>query len=279
MKTLKDHVILYDAVCPMCNLYTKGFLQYGMLEKNGRLPYQAMPDNIACSVDKVRMVNEIALVNTESGEVVYGVESLTKIIGNAFPKLQFLFRCETFNKTIDKLYKFVSFNRRVIAPNKKDEVNFSALDPSFHKTYRIAYLVFAWLTTAFVLYKYSLRLPAIMPLSNIYREFFICGGQIVWQGMVVGLVRKTARWDYLGNMMTISLAGAVLLLFGLTVGKATGLHNVYVYAGWFIGAVILMFLEHLRRTRLLNLNSVLSATWVLYRVLVLLTILFLSYVK
>jgi predicted DCC family thiol-disulfide oxidoreductase YuxK len=30
MKTLKDHVILYDAECPMCKVYTHAFTTTGM---------------------------------------------------------------------------------------------------------------------------------------------------------------------------------------------------------------------------------------------------------
>src|SRR5689334_9317898 len=121
MKTLKDHVILYDSVCPMCNLYTKGFIEAGMLEQNGRLPYQQIPDKISCLVDQKRFVNEIALVDTSSGNVYYGVESLLRIIGHSVPLLMPLFKMKVFIKMADKLYKFISFNRRVIAPQEKDE--------------------------------------------------------------------------------------------------------------------------------------------------------------
>ncbi len=35
MKTLHNHVIFYDADCPMCNLYTNAFVKTGMLDSNG----------------------------------------------------------------------------------------------------------------------------------------------------------------------------------------------------------------------------------------------------
>jgi predicted DCC family thiol-disulfide oxidoreductase YuxK len=40
MKTLKDHTLLYDATCPMCRLYTRAFVSSGMLDQEGRAPYQ-----------------------------------------------------------------------------------------------------------------------------------------------------------------------------------------------------------------------------------------------
>ncbi len=38
MKTLRNHTLIYDKECPMCNLYSKGFIQSGMLDENGRKP-------------------------------------------------------------------------------------------------------------------------------------------------------------------------------------------------------------------------------------------------
>ena len=85
MKTLKNHTILYDEVCPMCNAYTSAFVKTGMLDKDGREPYQNMSCNYASKVDTLRAVNEIALVNKETGEVEYGIRSLFIILGNSFP--------------------------------------------------------------------------------------------------------------------------------------------------------------------------------------------------
>jgi predicted DCC family thiol-disulfide oxidoreductase YuxK len=279
MKTLKDHVILYDAVCPMCNLYTKGFVKTGMLDENGRIPYQTMPDNLACLVDKKRSVNEIALVHTSSGEVYYGVESLMRIIGHSLPFLRPLFRCNLFIKIADMLYKFISFNRRVIMPSKKDEVSDDNLDPSFHRGYRIAYLFFTWLLTAFVLHKYSHRLADILPAKSFIRELLVCGGQMVWQGLAIKLLAKEKSWDYLGSLMTISFAGAGSLCIIMLAGKLFQLQNPIWYGSLFFLVVGLMLLEHIRRTKLLGLSWKMSVSWVLYRFFVLFITLSPNYVK
>jgi len=36
MKTLKNHTLIYDNECPMCTMYSKGFIHAGMLDENGR---------------------------------------------------------------------------------------------------------------------------------------------------------------------------------------------------------------------------------------------------
>ena len=271
MKTLRDHIILYDEECPMCNLYTKAFVQSGMLDQAGRACYQKMPESLACNVDKQRAVNEIALVNKKTGEVQYGIRSLFTIIGNALPLLKILFAFTPFLWFMSKVYAFVSYNRRVIIPpSSLDPVH---IQPSFRLHYRISYLLCTWLATALVLSSYAHLLAGVVPVGNIFREYMICGGQIIWQGIITSLFFRKKTWDYLGNMMTISFAGALLLTPGLLLAKLFDLSPVF-YTLYFLAVAALMLFEHIRRTQLLRLGWMLTCTWVAYRLLVLLSILF-----
>ncbi|SDH43580.1 hypothetical protein SAMN04487996_13726 [Dyadobacter soli] len=69
-------------------------------------------------------------------------------------------------------------------------------------------------------------------------------------------------------MMTISLAGALALL---PVAALCAWFNL----GWqeggfgFLLVVFLMFLEHLRRCKLLEVGYLMTASWVLYRIAIL----------
>ena len=36
MKTLENQTLLYDEDCPLCSVYTTGFIKNGMLDVNGR---------------------------------------------------------------------------------------------------------------------------------------------------------------------------------------------------------------------------------------------------
>ena len=116
MKTLKDHVILYDSECPMCKVYAHAFTSTGMLDNEGRAPYQDMPAFACPLVDQQRAVNEIALVDKVTGEVNYGIDSLFKVIGHSFPVLAPLFAFPPFVWLMQKLYAFISYNRKVIIP-------------------------------------------------------------------------------------------------------------------------------------------------------------------
>lgn len=269
MKTLKDHVILYDAVCPMCNLYTGAFVKSRMLDGNGREPYQNMDCVLKNLVDTKRAVNEIALVNRNTGKVVYGVRSLFKILEHSFPVFRPLFRFRPFIWLMSRIYSFISYNRRVIMP-AVDEGS-REHDPSFNRKYRSLYLLVTWLLTATLLYSYSHLLEGIVPPSDFYREFLVCGGQMVWQGLILFLIDRKKIWDYLGTMMTVSFAGGLLL--GLISLLGGWVDEPLFYAGAFLSVAGLMLLEHIRRTKILRITAIMTLTWVAYRVLLLFIIL------
>ncbi|WP_316844620.1 DUF393 domain-containing protein [Pedobacter psychrodurus] len=265
MKTLNNHVILFDNECPMCYAYTKAFVKTGMLAEDGREAYQQMPDHICPQVDRQRAANEIALVNTENGEVSYGIQSLFKIIAHAMPFFKPLFLFGPFVYLMRKFYAFISYNRKVIIPAA---VKANSIQPSFKLHYRLAYLLFTWLLTAYVLTAYAHLLTSFVPLGSPYREYLICGGQMIFQGSIILFYKKGKLWDYLGNMMTISFAGSLLLLPALLLGECLSMPGIF-FILYFLMVAGLMFLEHLRRSKLLKLGWIMSLTWALYRLIVL----------
>jgi len=269
MKTLSNHIILYDAECPMCKMYTKAFTKSGMLDNGGRASYQNMPEAACPVVDRQRAVNEIALVNTQTGEVSYGIQSLFKIIGNSWPLFKPLFNFGPFVWVMKKVYAFISYNRRVIIPATHLE---QGIQPEFKLGYRLAYLLFTWLIVGSILTAYAHHLTPLVPLGNPLREYYICGGQVLFQGIVISFYAPVKRWEYLGKMMTISLAGALLLLPILLLAKFVAI-NPLICTLCFLAVAGLMFLEHIRRTKLMQLGWLLTISWVVYRLLLLAIIL------
>jgi hypothetical protein len=251
-------------------MYTQVFVESGMLDNDGRTAYQELPAQTCPMLDRKRAVNEIALVNQETGEVTYGVESLFKVFGASFPVLKPLFLFGPFVWLMSKIYAFIAFNRRVIIPVPVAANSFK-LQPTFKLNYRVAYLFVTWLLTAIVLSAYAHLMPGLLPEGSAYREYLVCGGQIFFQGAIISIVHKNKRWDYLGNMMTISFGGALLLLPVLLLAQWLSLP--LFCAAWFMAVAGMMLLEHIRRSKLLELGWILTSSWVLYRILVLLFIL------
>lgn len=265
MKTLSNHLILFDEECPMCMGYTQLFVKTGMLNQEGRVAYQKMPAEVCPIIDRQRAVNEIALVNIQNGEVTYGIKSIFKVIGHSLPFLKPLFTFSPFIWLMEKFYAFISYNRKVIIPAA---IKKEGLQPSFKLSYRLIYLLVTWLVTAYILTDYATLLTDFVPLGGRYREYIICEAQIAFQGLIIFFYKREKFWDYLGNMMSISCAGALLLGIGLLAAKILTLPAIS-FLFYFMVIAGLMLLEHLRRSKLLALGFLLSITWVIYRLVVL----------
>lgn len=272
MTTLKNHSLLYDTNCPLCSAYTKGFIKAGMLDKHGRISYEDGLEKYAAYVDADRSRHEIALINTVNGNVRYGIDSLVYIINAKFPFLKPLLNNGVLLFLLKKLYAFISYNRKVIAPSAT--YLSQRCVPDFNITYRVLYILFSAAVTSTVLLYYSQRLNTLIPPSNLWREYAICFGQIAFQGGILLLLktRKELLLDYLGNMMTVSLIGSLLLMPLVMIHHFISFAPL-AYLAYFAGVVLFMFLQHQKRVVWLNAPHWLSYSWVIYRCLVLFIIL------
>ena len=264
MNTLKNHVLIYDKDCPLCQIYTGAFINANMLDENGRQDFCTLAPSAYPHMDSKRSRDEIALINTQTGHITYGIDSLFKILSNNFPILKWIFNSKTFHYFMSKLYSFVSFNRKVIAPANVFELPGSCT-PSFNLKYRWAYIIVSWMFTSFVLSRFAVKLEPLVPPTNVFREWLICGGQIIFQSIVLSFMRKDRLVHYLGNMMTVSNMGALLLIPALILT----LVNPLFYVIWFALVVTYMLYEHNRRTTILELPVWITLSWVLYRLLIL----------
>jgi hypothetical protein len=216
-------------------------------------------------------------VNRETGEVKYGLDSLLMVLGNRFRWLGAIAGTQPLKFFIQKFYNFISYNRKVIMPAPPKASGMYDCTPTFKLKYRLAYIMVVWLLTSLTLVEYSQLLRVFIPATDFFREFLICGGQVVFQTVSVGLVAWAQRremngqklMDYLGNMMTVSMFGAILLLPALLIGNLiSGIHAV-AFLVYFMAVVFVMLYEHARRMEILGLGWWPSMSWVLYRILVL----------
>ncbi|KQT22579.1 hypothetical protein ASG22_15090 [Chryseobacterium sp. Leaf405] len=261
MKTLKNHILIYDNECPMCNIYSKGFIKSGMLDESGREAFTELSFKNKNLIDFNRAKNEIALVDHEKNTVIYGLDSLLLIIGNSFPTLEKIARIKPFYWFFKKLYSFVSYNRKQIIPSKKDSTE-EACVPDFNLKYRLAYIAFVVIFSAYILSVFSTKLGLGLS-QNFWREFAICLGQIIWQTIFLKTYLKDKVWNYLGNMMTVSLIGTLLLVPSLFLNLSSVFSIIY-----FAIVVFIMFLEHIRRCRILQLNFIPTFSWMIFRMIV-----------
>lgn len=271
MKTLQNQTLLYDKDCPLCNVYTSGFIKAKLLDNNGRKAYCELKSEDYDYVDLKRATNEIALVDTKNKTVIYGIDSMLKVIGNAIPLIEKIGNIKPVKFCLKKLYSFISYNRKVIIPSKVNQNNKLQCVPDFNYKYRYIYMLFATLVTSIVLFKFS-KTISIIPNSNFLREGLIALGQIGFQGLFISKLKFQKQLTYFGNLMTISLMGSLILIPILIINSFISLPEI-VLLSWFGLTVSLMLFEHIRRIKILALPKSLSLTWVVYRVFVLVLIL------
>lgn len=271
MKTLNNHTLIYDKDCPLCQVYTSGFIKSKMLDTNGRKAFSTINTNDLEHIDINRASNEIALIDTKNKTVYYGINSLLKVIGHSFPIIEKIGNLKPINFLLKKLYSFISYNRKVIIPSKNITEGKLQCTPTYSFKYRLLYLLFTVIVTTLVLFKFSKLIPNF-PNSTIEREFVLAFAQIIFQGLFILKLEKKVILNYLGNLMTVSLMGSLILIPLLLINSVTKvpeLTNLLCF-GLTVG---FMFLEHVRRIKLLKLPSYLSYSWVIYRIIALLIIL------
>jgi hypothetical protein len=206
------------------------------------------------NLDKSR--HEIALVNKNSTEVYYGVDSLMKIIGSKLPLFDFLFNRDYIKFFIKPVYNFVSYNRHIIIPRPIKAINLCT--PDFSYFWRIMYMVMSILLTSFVLNNY------FQNTVPYYVDVLVILIQLVLQTMVYGSKNSKSIFDYLGNNCTVMNLGSILLVPGLVIQHWI---NDAIFDQTYLALVAcILFIEHHRRIKLRDLPIRLSISWLLFRI-------------
>lgn len=205
MKTLENQTLLYDEDCPLCRVYTSGFIKAGMLDENGKKPYCQLSDEEQNYIDVKRASNEIALVDNQNRTVIYGIDSLLKVIGFSFPWMEKIGNLKPIKYFLKKLYSFISYNRKVIIPSKiKKEIKLQCV-PDFNFKYRILYILFAVITSSFLINKFN--------TSFIFSKIILFTAVLLLiQSILLFKFSKEIKLIYLGNFATSILFGSLLLL-------------------------------------------------------------------
>lgn len=143
-------VLVYDDACPLCSAYTNAFVKTGILQPAGRKCFAKLDTSVAEHIDMARGSNEIPLVNMETGEVKYGIEAMTDLLGARWPWITKLLSVKWIHWFFLKLYKLISYNRRVITATAFTQGNFNCT-PDFNYKYRFAFMLMGLLFNSLML--------------------------------------------------------------------------------------------------------------------------------
>ncbi len=194
---LAEKVILYDDSCPLCQLYTEGFVRLGVLPRAGRVAFGQAPKQcpeVFKRLDVERGRVAIPLIDRTTGEILYGLDALFLLIGHKAAWLRPVLHQRWLKATIWPLYRLLSYNRRQIAGCAPPTTLFDCR-PERHLGWRTA-----WLAIALTGWLVSVTAHALAPVLAIAALHLLGGLFVVRCG-----------WDALGSFATNCLVFAILL--------------------------------------------------------------------
>ncbi|GAB4022389.1 thiol-disulfide oxidoreductase DCC family protein [Spirosoma koreense] len=250
-------LIIYDGSCPMCRLYTKGIVA---TDKSGSLMRmsndQIKQEAILNRLDRQRARHEIPLVDLDGGETLYGVDTWAYALGQPNPSIQKLLSIHWFRALLQKLYAFISYNRRIIITSPPGRWQLLDLQPAFNPGQRLAFIgiVFSLVAALFLSGRVSVWPPA---------AFALVISQLTLTGIYLFVLQPGEGFekilDYAGHLgMSLLVGSSVMALSSLLGWTTLGLMG---YA--------LMIGQHFIRTYRLGLNPWLSVCFTVLALLLL----------
>lgn len=172
--TTNNKVIVYDDNCPLCNAYTSAFVKIGLLEANGRKAFSQATDSIMCKLDTHKSKNEIPLLDTATNQTWYGLDAMLEVISVKFPLVKRVANIKPVKWFLQRLYKLISFNRKVIVAVPKTNSKYDCT-PDFNVKYRFVFLLFVTLFTIACIkplyYFFNVQTVTNIALQQVYIGF------------------------------------------------------------------------------------------------------------
>ena len=139
--------------------------------------------------------------------------------------------------------------------------------------FKIATIIFCIGVTALALNQYAQLIQHLITIKYNWRfELFMVTGMLFFQYPFIYKKTWILKLDYYFNMLLVSLIGSLLLLPLLILNHYSN-HSDTFNLLYFFTVVLIMFFDHKRRVTKLDLPSLISYTWVLYRIFILIFIL------
>lgn len=238
-------VIIYDASCPMCSLYTRGMVTDDHSNQLTRMSSGQLTQDMIGRLDPQRARHEIPLIDLDGGETLYGVDTWVYAAGQRNKQIEQLLSTGWLKSILQKLYAFISYNRRIIITSAPGRWNLMDLQPDFHAGYRLAFItvISVLIGSLSAAVNFPIRLPEAIAL-------------VLGQLTIVCLYLLRRHADNFSQMMLDYMGhfGMSLLLGILVSGSCIALG----YASLSPLGYALMIGQHFIRTYWLGFNPWLS---------------------
>lgn len=263
--------LMYDEFCSMCRWYSQRMVDFGLIAREERKSVQVcMADNEMPLIDFNQAMNKIAYYNADKNQIFYGIDSILEIISHKYPRLVNVFRWKPIIFLLNIFYNLISYNRRIIAPTRM--CNDESCTPTRSWSNRILYIIVCWMMVVAIAKVFStIPLQVSFRWPFVYIEGLTFIGQFIIQGIVLWVIGRRYYYDYFGHLAHVSLIGS-LYLFCLFLGlKLMYFLEMPITTPAIVSLIIvqsIMFFKHRQRVKSHNFPLILIFTWLLYRAVV-----------
>ena len=228
----------------MCSWYTGKMVNAGMLENNGRVPFEQLDLDNQCRLDLKRARHEIPMIDQTTGEILYGLDALTVVFANSYPFLKPLITQSWFKIMLRPLYYFISYNRRIIAGGAPENPNAFSFAPDFNLHWRLALIATGFGYTALCIYLFAIlmALNPLLMLGCVTFYFLLLLGFDLANNKT-----REMKWDYLAHLAVLGFIEGTLFVLTALLAKLTGLTGL-MFAGQGAGRMLAIWL-HAKRVK------------------------------
>jgi predicted DCC family thiol-disulfide oxidoreductase YuxK len=245
-----NRILVYDDSCPLCAAYTRAFVKTDFLNKEERKAFSSVDPEFLSIINMEKARNEIPLIDTETKQVWYGIDALLEIFDRKIPFIKSIGKIRPVNFLLQKIYKFISYNRRVIVAPAAKPVSCDCT-PDFNIKYRMAFMLFFLLfNTAmlFPLHKYVnqnsfLANAATMQLQTAH--FLLVTVNILLSILIGG--RKGI--EYIGQVNMLALTVILLLVPLFLINKYSAIATPFFTNVYLAALAFFITGEYVRRIR------------------------------
>jgi predicted DCC family thiol-disulfide oxidoreductase YuxK len=243
---MKNKILIYDDNCPLCTWYSGLFVKYNFLSAEGRKPFSKIEPAILSRIDFDKSRNEIPLVDTATGNVIYGIDALLEILDRKIPLIKRIGNIGPLNWFLKKLYKLVSFNRKVIVA-KKCSTGSIDCTPDINYFYRFLFMFLSLAFNTFMLFPIQETVFSKLSYYNLsigqlqLAHFALVGVNC----LLTFSFNKPKAYEYLGQVNMLALS-VILILIPLMLLQNFEMPQWFITI-YLIGTTTYIFKEYFRR--------------------------------
>lgn len=209
---MKNKILVYDDNCPLCTWYSGLFEKYGFLTAGGRKPFSILDEDLLSKIDFDKSRNEIPLVDTSTNKVLYGIDALLEILDQKIPFVKATGNFAPLKWVLQRFYKLISFNRKVIVAKKCGPGNIDC-SPDNNYLYRFIFMFISFAFNTLMLFPLHDRLfsrlsyyhLSVWELQAAHFAFVIINCTLAFT------FTKVRAYEYLGQVNMLALSVILLL--------------------------------------------------------------------